>query len=115
MGGPRAVADLLALAGERDKQAVSALKDAGRWLGFGLAVLVNVFNPSRVALGGLYSRIYPYVKDQLMEELRARAMPATRSMVEVTSVHLGDNAPLFGAAELALAPWLRDPTMCPAP
>ena len=113
LGGVEAVADLLAAADAGDEKALSALAESGRWLGIGIAGLVNVFNPTRVALGGLYARIYPYIEDAVLTELNARAMPAPRAMVELTTVLLGPFALLFGAAELALAPALQDPTIVP--
>jgi hypothetical protein len=89
------------------------LDASGRWLGIGIAALVNIFNPTRVSLGGLFARIFPYVREVVLRELDLRVMPAPRAMVEVTTVSLGANAILLGAAELALAPTLYDPTIFP--
>ena len=113
LGGTRALADLFSAADRGDKVALAALAESGRWLGIGLAGLVNVFNPTRVSLGGLYARIFPYVKETVTRELDSRAMPAPRAMVELTTALLGANTLLLGAAELALAPTLYDPTIVP--
>ena len=113
LGGTRALADLLSAADRGDKVALAALAESGRWLGIGLAGLVNVFNPTRVALGGLYSRIFAYVREAVVRELDSRALPAPRAMVELTTALLGANTLLLGAAELALAPTLYDPTIGP--
>ncbi len=113
LGGVGAVTDLLAAADKGDETALAALAESGRWLGIGIAGLVNVFNPTRVALGGLYARIYPYVKDAVVRELDTRAMPAPRAMVELTTVLLGPFTLLLGAAELALAPALQNPMIVP--
>ena len=48
---------------------LEALDAVGRWLGFGLAGLVNVFNPQVVVLGGLFGRIHPFVEPTLGAEL----------------------------------------------
>jgi predicted NBD/HSP70 family sugar kinase len=113
LGGTIAVADLLAAADRGDKVALEALAESGRWLGIGLAGLVNVFNPTRVSLGGLFARIFPYVREAVVRELDSRAMPAPRAMVELTTALLGANTLLLGAAELALAPTIYDPTIVP--
>jgi len=113
LGGTEALADLLASADRGDEVALAALAESGRWLGIGLAGLVNVFNPSCVALGGLYARIFPQVQEAVVCELDARAMPAPRAMVELTTAQLGANTLLLGAAEMALAPTLYDPTIVP--
>jgi len=112
-GGSVAVTDLLLAADRGDAVALAALADSGRWLGIGLAGLINIFNPTRVALGGLHARILPYVREAVVRELDARAMAASRAMVELTTVALGANTLLLGAAELALAPTLYDPTTVP--
>jgi predicted NBD/HSP70 family sugar kinase len=113
LGGTRALADLLSAADRGDEVGLAALDEAGRWLGIGLAGLVNVFNPTRIALGGLYARIFPYVREAVVRELDSRAMPAPRAMVTLTTALLGANTLLLGAAELALAPTLYDPTIVP--
>jgi predicted NBD/HSP70 family sugar kinase len=111
LGGTRALADLFSAADRGDRVALAAIAESGRWLGIGLAGLVNVFNPTRVSLGGLYARILPYVREAVIRELDSRAMPAPRAMVELTTALLGANTLLLGAAELALAPTLYDPTI----
>lgn len=113
LGGTRALADLLSAADRGDTVALAALSESGRWLGIGLAGLVNVFNPTRISLGGLYARIFPYVNEAVLRELDSRAMPAPRAMVELTTALLGANTLLLGAAELALAPTLYGPTIVP--
>lgn len=89
--------------------ALAALDHVGRWLGLGLAGLVNVLNPRLIVLGGRFGRIHPFVVRSLEEELDRRALAAPRSMVRVVATRLGVNAPLLGAAELAFEPLLADP------
>ena len=113
LGGTAALEDLLAAADRGDQQALSALAESGRGLGIGIAGLVNIFNPNRVSLGGLYARVYPYVRAPILRELEERAMPAPRAMVDLVTVRLGGNALLLGAAELALGPTLHDPAAEP--
>ena len=90
---------------------LAALDSVGRWLGFGLAGLVNVFNPQVVVLGGLFGRIHPFVGETLRTELERLALPQSREVVRVVPASLGVDAPLLGAAELAFEPLLADPAM----
>ncbi len=113
LGGTAALEDLIAAAERGDKVALAALVELGHGLGIGIAGLVNIFNPNRVSLGGLYARVYPYVRAPILRELEKRAMPAPRAMVDLVTVRLGGNALLLGAAELALAPLLNDPAIMP--
>jgi predicted NBD/HSP70 family sugar kinase len=89
--------------------AVAALDHVGRWLGIGLAGLVNVFNPQLIVLGAMHGRIYPWVRATTEAEIARRALPAPRALVRIVPATLGEDAPLLGAAELAFEPLLADP------
>ena len=94
---------------------LEALDAVGRWLGFGLAGLVNVFNPQVVVLGGLFGRIHPFVESRVQSELDRLALPQAREAVRLVPAALGDDAPLIGAAELAFEPLLADPSLWTRP
>ncbi len=108
-GGRLAVEAVLREAADGSPVALAALDHVGRWLGLGLAGLVNVLNPRLVVLGGLFGRIHPWIAAILEEELTRRALPAPRALVKVVPASLGLDAPLLGAAELAFEPLLSDP------
>jgi predicted NBD/HSP70 family sugar kinase len=94
---------------------LEALDAVGRWLGFGLAGLVNVFNPQVVVLGGLFGRIHPFVEARVQSELDRLALPQAREALRLLPAALGDDAPLIGAAELAFEPLLADPALWTRP
>lgn len=108
-GGRAAVDAVLADAAAGRAAALAALADVGRWLGIGLAGLVNILNPRRVVLGGLFSRIHPFVGDLVEAGLDRYALAAPRRLVSVVPSTLGVDAPLLGAAEMAFEPLLADP------
>lgn len=114
-GGRRAVDAVLREAADGSDTAQAALDHVGRWLGLGLAGLVNVLNPRLIVLGGRFGRIHPFVIRSLEEELDRRALAASRALVRVVPTGLADDAPLLGAAELAFAPLLADPVSWVAP
>ena len=108
-GGRAAVDAVLRDAASGSPSALSALNNVGRWLGVGLAALVNILNPELIVLGGLFGRILPYVSTSLRAELDRLALEASREVVKVVPATLGGDAPLLGAAELAFEPLLADP------
>ena len=108
-GGRAAIQDVLEDAARGDRNVLGAMGEQGRWIGIGLAGLVNVLDPSTVVLGGLLERIYPHVIESIQAELQIRVMPAIREGVHVVPAALGVDAPLLGAAELAWEPILTDP------
>jgi len=108
-GGRAEIDRLLDDAAGGSPTALAALEETGRWLGIGLAGLLNVLNPRLVVFGGLFRRIHPYISAVVEAELDRRALPAPRRNVRVVVGSLGDEAPLIGAAELAFEPVLADP------
>jgi predicted NBD/HSP70 family sugar kinase len=111
---PEAVTRLLRDASWGDPVALEAVEDVGRWLGTGLAGLVNVFNPQRVVLGGFLATMWPLVEDIVHAELRARVMAPVLGVDDlIRPTQLGEDGPLLGAAELALTRVLDEPTLVP--
>jgi len=108
-GGREAVDAVFAAAEAGSPTALRAFAEVGRWLGLGLASLVNIFNPGLVVLGTRFARMHPFTQDAMQRELDARALRMARDLVTVVASRLGVDAPLLGAAETAFAPLLRDP------
>jgi predicted NBD/HSP70 family sugar kinase len=108
-GGRAAVDAVIAAAAAGDRHAIAAIDETGRWLGAGLATLVNVLNPRRIVLGGILSKIQPFVAGLLEDTLDRQALAAPRGQVTVVPSALGVDAPLIGAAERAFEPFLSDP------
>lgn len=108
-GGRKAVDEVVAAAEAGEPAALESVARVGRWLGIGLALLVNLLNPRVIVLGDLLGRIHPLVRSTIEAELDRRALPAPRAMLRVAPAALGDDSSLLGAAELAFEPFLADP------
>ena len=108
-GGREAVDAVFAAAEAGSPTALRAFAEVGRWLGLGLASLVNIFNPRLVVLGTRFARMHPFTQEAMHRELDFRALRMSRELVSVVPGRLGLDAPLLGAAESAFAPLLRDP------
>ena len=111
--GEAGVARVLEAADAGDETARRAIADVGRWTGIGLASLVNVLNPEVVVLGGLLARLHPRIENVIDREIRHRATTALREGLTVRPARFGADAPLLGAAELALEQCLADPGSLP--
>jgi predicted NBD/HSP70 family sugar kinase len=92
-----------------DASAQSAVRQAGDWLGFGVANLVNILNPEMVVFGGTMRDLYLAAAAQVRSRLNSMALAACREHVRLRTPKLGDDAPLIGAAELAFERLLADP------
>jgi predicted NBD/HSP70 family sugar kinase len=92
---------------------VPRLRPIGRWIGMGVANLVNLFNPDVVVFGGLLGQVVPLVDAEVRAGL-ATALLAPREQVRLELPALGRDAALVGAAEAAFAPLLDDPLRRPS-
>ena len=81
----------------------------GDWLGFGVANLVNLFNPEMVIFGGGLREVYLGSAAQVRSRLDLNALPPCREQVRLRTSALGEDAALVGAAELAFSQVLADP------
>jgi glucokinase len=102
-GDPDAVdAHVVRRAAEKgDTLARDLVRETGRYLGVGLANIVNLFNPEVVLLGGgLLLGLSPDLAVEAQATLRSRALAAAMSGTEVLISRLGAAAGVIGAASL---------------
>ena len=67
--GVGALAEMMAAAERGEPLAVEAFAEEARWLGLGLAGLINIFDPEIVVLGGFFGPILPLIGDALRREV----------------------------------------------
>ena len=101
-------------AADRDQAAAQVLDETVTYLGAGIADLVNLFNPERVAVGGwlgqaLSERLLPSVRRAA--ERQALRLPFSR--VEIVKADLGKDAVALGAATLPVARLLNAGAVAP--
>jgi glucokinase len=93
--------DVTRLAEEGDEASIFVLEETGRWLGIGLAGLVNTFNPEVIAVGGGASRAGEWILEPARKEVYLRARSPSRDLVEIKEATLGPESGVLGAAALA--------------
>jgi len=108
-GGRHAVVAVVDAASRGDATAQAAVRQVGDWLGFGLANLINIFDPEMVIFGGTLRDVYLAAAAQVRSRLNSMALTAAREHVRLRTPQLGDDAVLIGAAELAFERLLADP------
>ncbi len=82
-----------------DAAALAALEETGRWLGVGIASLINIICPQRVAFGGMLALAHAFLLPVIREEVARRAFPHVRDSVEIAlATHMADAAVMGGVA-----------------
>ncbi|NLT05661.1 MAG: ROK family protein [Solirubrobacterales bacterium] len=93
--------DAVAAARAGDAAALAVLARYARWLGIGIATVVNMLEPSRVAIGGGLSEAADLFLDAAVAEAALWALPALWERTEVALARGGPEAGAIGAALLA--------------
>lgn len=94
-----------------DARTLAALQEIGTRLGTGAAVLINVFNPRVVVLGGYFAVLGRFLLEPMTAELRARVFGPDLAGARVALSTLGFTAAVRGGAHLALESVFDDPTV----
>jgi predicted NBD/HSP70 family sugar kinase len=94
--------DVVAAALAGNVAALRILEDAGLHLGWGLAMLANLLNPSLIVVGGDMARAGDLLLDHVRVGLRRHSLPAVAARTTVTLAALGDRASVIGALLLAV-------------
>lgn len=109
--------DVLSAAADGDDAALSAIAEAGRWLGTGISLLLNVLNPRIVTVGGgvlvATESLGPDGGPYLTAAVRAAREHAHKRVVEgtlITQARFGNDGGLIGAAALTAACFAKGPT-----
>jgi predicted NBD/HSP70 family sugar kinase len=103
------LAEVVARARGGDARTLEALAGIGTGLGVGAAVLVALFDPAVVVLGGYFAHLGEFLLDPLRAALAARVEDADRVVLST----LGFTAAVRGGAHVALQPVFTDPTTVP--
>ncbi|MGM0502055.1 MAG: ROK family protein [Bacillota bacterium] len=85
-----------------DKIALQLMDTIAKRLGVGLASLINIFNPSRIVIGGGVSESWSLLEDKIWETIEERAMESLVQQVEILPAELGSDVGVIGAIATAL-------------
>ena len=84
-----------------DPLVTETIEEAGRFLGIGIASVINLLNPSRIILGGGVIESVGMLFDVAAEYAGREALAAPGRAVEFHKAGLGDHAGVIGAALIA--------------
>ncbi len=93
-----------------DPHARESLAEAGNAMGTGLAVLVNMFNPEKIVLGGPVSIAGEYLMPSIRDSVSKHAMQEILSQTEIDLSAFGPDASLVGAAAVVVDDVLTFPS-----
>lgn len=83
-----------------DRVALRAIHKAARYMGLGLASVINFYNPKRIIIGGGLVEAVPLFLELAEEEARRRCLRIPARKTEIVQAELGDFAGTIGASLL---------------
>jgi predicted NBD/HSP70 family sugar kinase len=98
----RGTGDVATLARAGVPEAIAMVRDAGHAIGFVLATVVNVLNPSRIVIAGDLTDARDFLLSALRETVYREANTLATSELEITRSQAGARAGVIGAITLAL-------------
>ena len=102
------IANLVSSARKGDKVSIEVLQNTARYLGGGIAGLVNLLNPEKILLGGWAGlQIGDFLLQDIIEYAKQYSLPQPMSATEISLCQLGQDAICMGAASLALEEFLN--------
>ncbi len=110
-GGIECVREIVAAAASGDEVAAFAITQVARWLGTGVASVVNTFNPEAIVMGGALGDIFAAAETTVRDAVRAATLAPPMEQLRLLQPAFGFDSSLVGAAELAFTPLLADPLL----
>jgi glucokinase len=90
------------LAHDGDAASIDAIAQIGRWLGVGIANLVNMLNPDVVVVGGGVIGAGELLLEPARTVVAERALSPSKEHVRILPARFGAESGMLGAAAMAL-------------
>lgn len=103
------VEDLIVNARNNDSKALTALHMTARYLGLGLASIINAVDPSRIYIGGEITEAWDIIEPHVREAIKERALTGDLGQISIGIVPAMEYPRLRGAAALVTAPAFAAP------
>lgn len=103
------VLDLVARARSGDAKAVAALRTSARFLGLGLATIVNVINPDSIYLAGEITTAWDLIEKTVRDSMTERILTDSAARIPLRVTTTTEYPRLRGAAALIAAPTFAAP------
>jgi predicted NBD/HSP70 family sugar kinase len=103
------IEDLIARARAGDAKALAAINSTARYLGLGLASIINSLDPARIYIGGEITTAWSLIEPIVRGALRERTLTDSGGTTEIHIVPAEEHPRLRGAVALVAAPAFAAP------
>lgn len=92
--------DILKAANKGDQFSIEILEEAGKYLGIGIAMLINIFNPEKIIIGGTFTQVATYILDIARSNAMKHSLTQLNKNVQFEISSLKNSAGALGVARL---------------
>jgi predicted NBD/HSP70 family sugar kinase len=103
------IEDLIARSRNNDSKAITTLQSTARYLGLGLASIVNALDPSMIYIGGEITEAWDLIEAQVRDAVRERTLTSVLGEAPIRIVPAVEYPRLRGAVALVTAPAFAAP------
>ncbi len=89
-------------ANKGDQYAINLLSEIGMNLGKGLSILIQLFNPETIILGGRIAEAREYLTTPIQQSLNIYCMPQLREKTSIVTSELGQTVGIMGAVAMVM-------------
>ncbi len=90
------------LARHGDKTCIEIFKKCGEMLGETLSIIVDLLNPQRIILGGIFMRCADLIEPSMAQALERECLPDALSVCKIVPAELSENIGDYAALSLAV-------------
>lgn len=103
------IEDLISRARGGDSRALTALHSTARYLGLGLASVINAVDPSRIYIGGEITEAWDLIEPHVRDAIKERTLTTELGATPIRIVPASEHPRLRGAVALVTAPAFAAP------
>lgn len=93
-----------------DRRMLDAVAHVGKWLGLGGSIIVNLFNPGAIVVGGYFATLAEWLLPHAQAELTRLVVGSPAAQCRFIASGFGFGAPSRGAATIVVNQLIDDPT-----
>ena len=93
---------IIEAANKGDQFAIATISQVGLELGKGIAILIQLFNPERIILGGRVAEANQYLLTPIEQALNHYSLPKLRKQTKIMISDLGTNANILGSVAMVI-------------
>jgi len=94
--------DLAQAAAAGDNTALEIFEISGKYLGKGLAILIDILNPQLIVIGSIYARCTEFIEPACMKVIEQEALGPSRSVCRIVPAALGEQVGDYASLSVAM-------------